>query len=71
MIPFSLTKDQEETLNEIVKDFNSFKRMNRLVMGDVGCGKTIVAFYSSYFKSRMRVSKRYFSSYRSISSSTL
>lgn len=44
MIPFSLTKDQEETLNEIVKDFNSFKRMNRLVMGDVGCGKTIVAF---------------------------
>ena len=39
MIPFSLTKDQEETLNEIVKDFNSFKRMNRLVMGDVGCGK--------------------------------
>ena len=44
LIPFELTKDQELALNEIVNDFNNFKRMNRLVMGDVGCGKTIVAF---------------------------
>lgn len=43
-IPYSLTSDQESTLNEIIDDFNSFKRMNRLIMGDVGCGKTIVAF---------------------------
>ena len=43
-IPYSLTSDQETTLNEIIDDFNSFKRMNRLIMGDVGCGKTIVAF---------------------------
>lgn len=43
-IPYSLTGDQESTLNEIIDDFNSFKRMNRLIMGDVGCGKTIVAF---------------------------
>lgn len=43
-IPYSLTGDQEATLNEIIDDFNSFKRMNRLIMGDVGCGKTIVAF---------------------------
>ena len=43
-IPCSLTGDQETTLNEIIDDFNSFKRMNRLIMGDVGCGKTIVAF---------------------------
>ena len=43
-IPYSLTSDQEATLNEIIDDFNSFKRMNRLIMGDVGCGKTIVAF---------------------------
>ncbi len=43
-IPYSLTGDQETTLNEIIDDFNSFKRMNRLIMGDVGCGKTIVAF---------------------------
>lgn len=43
-IPYSLTGNQETTLNEIIDDFNSFKRMNRLIMGDVGCGKTIVAF---------------------------
>ena len=43
-IPYSLTGDQEATLKEIIDDFNSFKRMNRLIMGDVGCGKTIVAF---------------------------
>ena len=43
-IPYSLTGNQEATLNEIIDDFNSFKRMNRLIMGDVGCGKTIVAF---------------------------
>ena len=43
-IPYNLTGDQEATLNEIIDNFNSFKRMNRLIMGDVGCGKTIVAF---------------------------
>lgn len=44
MIPYDLTNDQEQALKEIIDDFKSFKRMNRLIMGDVGCGKTIVAF---------------------------
>ncbi|MCH5166840.1 MAG: ATP-dependent DNA helicase RecG [Erysipelotrichales bacterium] len=43
-IPFSLTNDQLSAINEIISDFKGFKRMNRLILGDVGSGKTIVAF---------------------------
>lgn len=43
-IPFSLTNDQINAINEIIADFKGFKRMNRLILGDVGSGKTIVAF---------------------------
>lgn len=44
LIPFDLTQDQLKTIDDIVSDFNSLKRMNRLILGDVGSGKTIVAF---------------------------
>ena len=47
-LPFSLTKDQETTIKEIANDMNNRIRMNRLVQGDVGSGKTIVAFLASY-----------------------
>lgn len=47
-LPFQLTKDQLTTINEIKKDLASSYTMNRLVQGDVGSGKTIVAFIASY-----------------------
>lgn len=42
-IPFSLTTDQIEAINDILNDFRNLKRMNRLILGDVGSGKTIVS----------------------------
>ena len=47
-LPYSLTDDQLKSLDEILNDMSSKKRMNRLLQGDVGSGKTIVAFLSSY-----------------------
>jgi ATP-dependent DNA helicase RecG len=43
-LPFQLTGAQERVLAEIKTDFCSGKQMNRLLQGDVGSGKTIVAF---------------------------
>ena len=47
-ISFELTKDQKTAVNDIVNDLESSSRMNRLLQGDVGSGKTIVAFISMY-----------------------
>ena len=47
-LPFKLTTDQVKSIEEIFNDFNSNKRMNRLLLGDVGSGKTIVAFIALY-----------------------
>ena len=46
-IPFNLTKDQEHVLEHIQSDLISPYVMNRLLQGDVGSGKTVVAFLSA------------------------
>ncbi|TDB64156.1 ATP-dependent DNA helicase RecG [Arundinibacter roseus] len=43
-MPFALTNAQHRVLQEIKEDFQKGKQMNRLLQGDVGSGKTIVAF---------------------------
>ncbi|EAZ90875.1 ATP-dependent DNA helicase RecG [Crocosphaera chwakensis] len=46
ILPFSLTNAQQRVINEILEDLNSVTPMNRLVQGDVGAGKTIVAVFA-------------------------
>ena len=48
-LPFELTDDQKNALSEVIRDLNSPKRMNRLLQGDVGSGKTIVAVLAMYY----------------------
>ena len=47
-LPFKLTKAQLRVLEEIDNDMESKKNMNRLLQGDVGSGKTVVAMVAAY-----------------------
>ena len=47
-LPFNLTKAQLRVLEEINKNMEQDKSMNRLLQGDVGSGKTVVAMISAY-----------------------
>ncbi len=46
VLPFELTGAQKRVLKEIRNDMRTGRQMNRLLQGDVGCGKTMVAFMS-------------------------
>lgn len=48
VLPFKLTKAQLRVLEEIDNDMESGKSMNRLLQGDVGSGKTVVAMIAAY-----------------------
>lgn len=48
ILPFKLTKAQLRVLEEIDSDMESNKPMNRLLQGDVGSGKTVIAMISAY-----------------------
>jgi ATP-dependent DNA helicase RecG len=45
-LPFELTGDQRKAIREIAEDMTAAQRMHRLLMGDVGTGKTVVALFA-------------------------
>jgi len=46
--PFKLTSHQMQAIEDIERDFTGGQPMNRLLQGDVGCGKTVVATVAAY-----------------------
>ena len=47
-LSFKLTNSQNKVLEDILNDMSSDRQMNRLIQGDVGCGKTIVSFIAMF-----------------------
>ena len=56
-LPYELSIDQNKTLDDIVSDLNKDYTMNRIIQGDVGSGKTIIAIIASllFSKANMQV----------------
>ena len=52
LLPFNLTTTQISAVNEIETDLLSKFTMNRLLQGDVGSGKTVVAFYGAFLSAK-------------------
>ena len=48
LLPFTLTNAQDRVVKRIFSDMESDSPMNRLIQGDVGSGKTIVAFLAMF-----------------------
>ena len=51
-LSFNLTKDQQDAVSDIASDLSSTKPMNRLIQGDVGSGKTVLAESAMYAASK-------------------
>ena len=51
-LPFQLTSGQEKALDEIIADLHNQTPMSRMLQGDVGCGKTVVAILASLLASQ-------------------
>ena len=47
-LSFKLTNSQNKVLDDIFRDMSNDKQMNRLIQGDVGCGKTIISFIAMF-----------------------
>lgn len=52
LLPFELTHDQVAAIDDIAGDFSSEFSMNRLLQGDVGCGKTVVSFFGAFISAK-------------------
>lgn len=51
-LPFELTKDQQSATKEIIKDLQNPQPMTRMLQGDVGCGKTVIAIIAALFAAK-------------------
>ena len=51
-LPYKLTPSQNSAINDIISDFNGGEKMNRLLAGDVGSGKTVVALMAAVYAVR-------------------
>ena len=54
-LPFALTDGQEKSLQEIIKDLQNKSPMSRMLQGDVGCGKTVVAILAALYASQNKL----------------
>jgi ATP-dependent DNA helicase RecG len=50
--PFKMTPDQLRAIKDVAKDLTSGRPMNRLLLGDVACGKTVIAVVAAYLAAR-------------------
>lgn len=51
-LPYMLTRSQKTAIDDIIKDLNSDCTMNRMIQGDVGSGKTVVAIFACYLAAK-------------------